>query len=314
MIELPNKDISMMKKIVDIHGVPLDLGANIRGANMGPSAIRIAGLHQALSNLGFESREKGDLFVQQREQISKSDAAKNFLLAISDACNKLADRTEQSLIDDALPISLGGDHAFAIGSISGVSSALKKRNETLGVIWIDAHADLNTPETSPSGNIHGMPLAAVLGYGYDELTNIKFDGQKVKPENVALIGIRSIDDKEREMCRKSGIKYFTMRDIDELGMSKVMEQAINCASSGTAGIHVSFDLDGIEQLYAPGVSTPVTGGLSYREAHLALELVADSKKLISLDLVELNPMTDIDHKTAQLSVELIQSALGKAII
>jgi arginase len=303
-----------MSKKVDIHGVPLDLGANIRGSNMGPSAIRIAGLHQAIQNLGFETREMGDLEVKHREQISEKDSEKKYLNVIAEACRDLAERTEKSIEDGALPISLGGDHAFAVGSISGVSSALKKENKSLGVIWIDAHADLNTPETSPSGNIHGMPLAALIGHGFEELTSIKYEGAKVKPENVALIGIRSIDDKEREMCRKSGIKYFSMREIDEKGMSKVMEEAIACATNGTEGIHVSFDLDGIEPLYAPGVSTPVTGGLSYREAHLALELIADSNKLLAMDLVELNPMTDVDHKTAQLSVELIQSALGKSII
>ena len=292
----------MTKKTVDIHGVPLDLGANIRGSNMGPAAIRIAGLHEEIRKLGFTTREQGDIPVTLREQISAKDAEKQFLGPITEACTELAKRTQKSVVDNAIPISLGGDHAFAVGSISGVSAAYKDKNESIGVIWVDAHADLNTPETSPSGNIHGMPLAALIGEGYPQLTEIGYKGQKVRPENVALIGIRSIDEKERDMCKKSGITYFSMRDIDEKGMVQVMKEAIECASKGTSGIHMSFDLDAIEPMYAPGVSTPVTGGLSYREAHLCLELV------------ELNPMTDVGHKTARLSVELIQSALGKSII
>lgn len=303
-----------MSKKVDIHGVPLDLGANIRGSNMGPAAIRIAGLHKAIRDLGYASTEKGDIQVTLREQIAEEDSKKKYLKAITKACIELADRTEKSCDEGSIPISLGGDHAFAAGSISGVSSSYKKKGQNIGVIWVDAHADLNTHETSPSGNIHGMPLAALLGYGYDELTGIKYEGAKVKPENVALIGIRSIDEKEREMCKKSGIRYFTMREIDEKGMVNVMKEAIDYASDGTAGIHVSFDLDAIEPIYAPGVSTPVTGGLSYREAHLSLEMIAEKGNLIGFDLVELNPMTDVDHKTANLSVELIQSALGKSII
>lgn len=304
----------MTKKIVDIHGVPLDLGANIRGSNMGPAAIRIVGLHEQIRKLGYTTREIGDIPVTLREQIPAKDAEKKYLGAITEACTELAKRTQKSVSEKAIPISLGGDHAFAVGSISGVSAAYKENNESIGVIWVDAHADLNTPSTSPSGNIHGMPLAALIGDGYDELTNISYKGRKVNPQNVALIGIRSIDEKEKEMCKKSGITYFSMRDIDEKGMVQVMKEAIACALKGTNGIHMSFDLDAIEPMYAPGVSTPVTGGLSYREAHLCLELVADSGKLIAMDLVELNPMTDIDHKTARLSVELIQSALGKSII
>lgn len=303
-----------MSQTVHIHGVPLDLGANIRGSNMGPAAIRIAGLHQAISSLNIEVVDKGDIPAPLREQIPEKDTAEKYLLQITEACAVLAERTRISFEKGALPLTLGGDHSFAMGSISGVSSALKKKNEKLGLIWVDAHADLNTPETSPSGNIHGMPLAALLGYGHSSLTNIEYEGAKVAPENAVLIGIRSIDGKEKEMCKKSGITYYSMRDIDERGLSEIMKEAVAKASAGTAGIHASFDLDAIEPLYAPGVSTPVTGGLSYREAHLCLEYIADSGKLLALDLVELNPMTDITHKTANLSVELIQSALGKSII
>lgn len=303
-----------MFKRVDVHGVPLDLGANIRGSNMGPAAIRIAGLHDALKALDYESLDKGDIHAPLRELISEKDQTQKYLTSIAEACTELADRCERSIEEGALPLTLGGDHSFAMGSISGVSSAYRKKNQKIGLIWVDAHADLNTPTSSPSGNIHGMPLAAMLGYGHDELTKIKYSGAKVRPENVALIGIRCIDGKEKEMCRQSGIRYFSMREIDEKGMSQVMKEAIACATKDTAGIHVSFDLDAIEPIHAPGVSTPVSGGLSYREAHLCLESIADTGKLIAVDLVELNPMTDVHHQTANLSVELILSALGKSII
>jgi len=304
----------MNSKIVDIIGVPLDLGANMRGSNMGPATIRIADLYRQIEILGFKPHDLGDISVPYREQISETDRMNNYLTVIESATTKLAHLTKASIKSGNIPLTLGGDHAIAVGSISGVSNALREQNEKLGLIWVDAHADLNTPESSPSGNIHGMPLALVLGKGYKQLTTILDQHPKVDAENVALIGIRAIDNEERKICKSIGIRYFTMREIDEKGMSNVMKEAIAVASNGTKGIHLSFDLDAIEPLYAPGVSTPVTGGLSYREAHLCLEMIADTRKLLSMDFVEVNPMEDIHHKTAKLTVDLILSALGKSII
>jgi len=299
---------------IEIIGVPLDLGANIRGANMGPAALRIANLHEKIEVLGYQVFDRGDVLVPVRETIAKEHADNKYLTVIADICEQVCEQTYEAMEKNRMPLTLGGDHSIALGSISGVSSYLKDKNKKLGLIWFDAHADINTPETSPSGNIHGMPLAAIIGKGHKELTSLARDGQAVAPKNIALIGIRSIDANERRLCKESGIRYFTMREIDERGMQAVMNEAIAVASDGTDGIHVSFDLDGIDPLYAPGVSTPVTGGLSYRESHLALEMIADTKKILSMDFVELNPMRDHGHKSSELIVELIQSALGKAII
>jgi len=298
--------------IVDIIGVPIDLGANMRGANVGPAAVRIAGLKKKIAVLGYEVRDTGDLAVPIREQLPPEAQAEKYLGAITDICSQLEKRNYDSLASGALPLNLGGDHCLAIGSIGGVSRFFAEKKEQIGVIWIDAHADLNTPSTSPSGNIHGMPLAALLGEGHADLVSI--GGKRVRPENVALIGIRTIDASEKDVLKKSGVNYYSMREIDEKGMFKVMTEAIAVATKGTAGIHLSCDLDGIDPLYAPGVSTPVTGGLSYREAHLALEMLADTGKLVSMDFVEVNPFTDKENHTAMLTVELAQSALGKAIV
>lgn len=306
--------ITKKKDTIEVIGVPMDLGANIRGSNMGPAAVRIAQLHKKIEVLGYKIKDEGDLKVPVRETIEKEFAEEKYLSHIVNICKQLAERTEQAINQDRIPLSIGGDHSLAIGSISGVAKSLHAKNEKLGLIWFDAHADLNTPQTSPSGNIHGMPLSVLLGEGHPQLCSIGYGGAKVRPENACLIGIRAIDYQERLVCKNIGVKYFTMRDIDMRGLPKVMEEAINHASKNTNGIHVSFDIDGIDPMYAPGVSTPVTGGLSYRESHLALEIIAETKKLISMDFVELNPMTDRDHKSAHLLVELIQSLLGKSII
>lgn len=301
-----------MKKTVSVIGVPSDLGANMRGANMGPAAIRIAGLHDKIKKLGFAIDDKGDLEVPVRETIGAP--SENFLNQITKTCESLSQIVKTSLGANQLPIVLGGDHSLAIGSISGVADHYKEKNESVGIIWIDAHADINTPSSSPSGNIHGMPLGCILGTGHPELVNLLGYSPKIDPKNVALIGIRDIDGEEKELCKKSGIRYYTMREIDERNMSTVMEEAIKLVSNGTSAIHLSLDLDGVDPLYAPGVSTPVTGGVSYRETHLALEMLADTNMLSSMDIVELNPSVDIGHKTAGLAVELITSALGKSIV
>lgn len=301
-------------KTVEVIGVPLDLGANIRGANMGPAAIRIANLHNKIKVLGYDVSDLGDLLIPIRETIQDIYHQEKFLTVIADVCEQLSDITYKAIDENKIPLCIGGDHSIAIGSIMGVSKRFKDDNKKLGVIWFDAHADINTPESSPSGNIHGMPVATLIGKGHKQLTKINDHLPAINPQNIVLVGIRSIDANERKLCKESGIRYFTMRDIDEQGMSKIMKKAIEYASTDTDGIHVSFDLDGIDPEFAPGVSTPVTGGLSYRESHLALEMISDTQKLTSIDLVELNPMADINHKTGHLAVELIQSLLGKAII
>ncbi len=299
---------------VRIIGVPIDLGANMRGSNMGPSAIRIANLHQKIRVLGFPVVDSGDLDVPVRDTLPDGAESRKYLNQIVQVCKDLDQMIYKSLEQGELPISIGGDHSLAIGSVTGASRYFHERHENMGLIWIDAHADLNTPQSSPSGNIHGMPLSVVIGSGRPELLNIAPTPIRVNPAHIALIGIRTLDGEEKELCRQSGIRYFTMREIDERGMHTVMTEALKVAGTGTAGIHLSFDVDGVDPLYAPGVSTPATGGISYREAHLALEMLADTKMLRSMDFVELNPMTDVSHKTAQLITELIQSALGKSIV
>lgn len=302
----------------DIIGTPLDLGANMRGANLGPAALRIAGLYDRLRIMGWDVRDKGDIFVPVRETISEAMKKNNHLLAIQEICKALGESVQDSLKASRIPLILGGDHSLAIGSIGGICRHYAPH--AVGLIWIDAHADLNTHRTSPSGNIHGMPLSVLLGDGHPDLLALTQrqgtpQGQgAIKPENVALVGIRTLDGEEKEICRRSGIRYFTMREIDERGMRSVMEDAIATASKGTIGIHVSFDLDAVDPLYAPGVSTPVSGGISDREAHLAMEMIADTQQLLSMDLVELNPIQDREQKTAILGIEFIQSALGKSIV
>jgi arginase len=304
----------MPSKTVRVIGVPLDLGANMRGANMAPSAVRIAELDDKIRVLGYDVFDVGDLPIPVRDTLAPEASREKYLPQIVDLCHRLEQEVHAALSLGEFPLTIGGDHSLAIGSISGASRFHRERGESMGLVWIDAHADLNTPASSPTGNIHGMPLSVLLGSGHRSLLQIGGEAVRVKPENVALIGIRTLDGEEKSLCRRSGIRYFTMREIDERGMHAIMKEALAVASQGTSGIHLSFDIDGVDPQYAPGVSTPVTGGLSYREAHLALEMLADSGLLRSMDFVELNPMTDISHKTAQLIVELAQSALGKSIV
>lgn len=303
-----------MNKTVEIIGVPLDLGANQRGANMGPTAMRIAGLHEKIKILGYDVHDEGDLFVPVRETIADSCVNQNYRTNIKHVCEELAKRTRKAMEARRTPIVLGGDHSLAIGSIAGVSEYLKANGQELGVIWFDAHADMNTPGSSNSGNIHGMPLATLLGRGHKDLIDVGFPGPKITPDHVVLIGIRDLDGEEQRICKNSGIRYYTMREIDERGMLQVMKEAISIVGATSSGIHVSFDLDGVDPLHAPGVSTPVDGGLTYRESHLALELIAESGKLLSMDFVELNPMNDKGHMSAKFFVDLVQSTLGKSII
>lgn len=279
---------------------------------MGPASLRIANLKMKVEQQGYGVIDLGDLHVPIRESLSAEIQQEKYLTPIKELCEDLAAKTEAILDRQHLPLVIGGDHSVAIGSVSGILRHFHKKNQHVGLVWIDAHADVNTPSTSPSGNIHGMPLAVLIGQGHPVLTAIST--AKLRPQNCVLIGIRNIDDEEKRILRESGIRYFTMRDIDEKGMFTVMRDAIAHASEGTAGIHVSFDIDGIDPRYAPGVSTPVSGGLTLREAHLAMEMLSETQKVVSIEFVELNPFMDVGAQSANVTVDLLLSALGKSIV
>jgi arginase len=298
-----------MNKNVTIIGVPLDLGADRRGVDMGPSAIRYAGVRARLERMGFHIEDKGDIPVKRPHTFIETDNHK-YLDEVVDANTKLADAVSSVMEEGRFPLVLGGDHSIAIGTIAGVAKHVKN----LGVIWFDAHGDLNTGETSPSGNIHGMPLAASLGFGHERLVNIGGFAPKLKPENVVIIGARDLDPGERELIKRIGIKVFTMHEIDKLGMARVMEEAIAHVSKNTDGVHLSLDLDGLDPHDAPGVGTPVIGGISYREGHLALEMLADADILISAEFVEVNPILDRENVTARVAVALMSSAFGDKLL
>jgi len=290
------------------------LGAGRRGVDMGASAVRLAGLGSRLTAMGFTVEDLGNISVEQPESTPSGPAAAKYLGQISSACSALAEIVSEAIENERFPLILGGDHSVAIGTIAGVSHAYRKQGERIGVVWIDAHADMNTPESSPSGNVHGMPLACCIGEGPRELTHIFGYAPKIDPKNVVLVGIRDVDLMEAKRVRESGVTAFTMRDIDERGFGEVMEHALNIAGEGTAGVHVSLDMDAVDPDEAPGVGTPVRGGMTYREAHLAMEIVCDSGRMISMELVEVNPVLDSANRTAALGVELVTSAMGKRIL
>jgi len=295
---------------IAIIGVPLDLGAGRRGVDMGPSAMRYAGLRERIAALGYRVRDLGNLAVPLAEQIEPpaADEPLRYLQPIVGVVRDLAQQVRDVISSNTLPIILGGDHSLSIGSVAGAA-----HNRRIGVIWLDAHGDYNTPETTPSGNIHGMGLAVLTGRGHPTLTGLIGRIPVLRPGDAALVGVRNLDDGERELLRTSGVHVFTMHDIDRRGMAAVMEEAILHVSASTSGFHLSFDLDVLDPHEAPGVGTPVLGGITYREAHLAMELVAASGRLISLDLVEVNPILDTRNMTALLAVEFALSALGKTI-
>ncbi|HET7295368.1 MAG TPA: arginase [Vicinamibacteria bacterium] len=299
---------------VTLIGVPLDLGAGRRGVDMGPSAFRVADIDEKLRGLGYDVRDAGDLDVQIRETRSPGDPRLKYLKEIRETCEALRDAVLAVLKAGRMPVVLGGDHSVAMGTIAGLSRHYGERKQKIGLIWFDAHADSNTAETSPTGNIHGMPLAVALGLGAPELVGLGGGGPMVDGARAAAVGLRDVDQPERANVRATGLGAFTMRDIDERGMRAVMEEAIARASAGTAGIHVSFDLDAMDPDYAPGVGTPCPGGLSFREAHLAMEMLADTGKVLSAELVEANPILDHRNGTANLGVELLCSLLGKKIL
>ena len=304
----------MNSKKITIIGVLMDLGADRRGVDMGPSAVRVAGLNQRLTVLGYDVTDGGNINVRNPEMLVEDSRHAKYLPEITEACQALAAKVTAVLQHGAIPIILGGDHSIAIGSVSGLSAFYRKQEKRVGVIWFDAHGDMNTPETSPSGNIHGMPFAAILGSGAKELTQISGFTPKVYPEDCVLIGARDVDPTEASIMRNSGVRIMTMREVDERGMSACVDEAIAIASRNTAGFHVTMDMDFVDPDFAPGVGTPVPGGPTYRESHLAMEKVADSGLMLSFELTEINPVLDNANKTAELGVQLILSAFGKKIM
>ena len=300
----------------DVHiiGVSLDLGGNRRGVDMGPSAFRIAGLGERLASLGMTVIDHGDLVAPIPEVQAAGDPNKKYVREIAEICERLYETALAVLEKGAMPIVLGGDHSLAAGSVAATAANARRAGGRIGAIWVDAHGDMNTPSSTGSGNVHGMPLAALLGQEPVELARIGGFSPKLHPENVVLIGIRNLDEREKLIVRDSGVRVFTMKDIDRVGIATIVEQALTFAGSGTSGVHVSFDLDVCDPGIAPGVGTPVKGGLDYREAHMLMEIVADSGLLRALDLVEVNPILDDRNMTAVLGVELAASALGQKIL
>lgn len=294
---------------INLIGVPIDLGANRRGVDMGPSALRYAGLQQALVDLGHTVDDLGDLFVPGPEHCVVGDPRARYLNEIVAVCRELARRVEQVAADGRFPVVLGGDHSLSVGTVSGV----RRVRPNTGVIWFDAHGDFNTPQTTPSGNVHGMALAAVHGLGARGLVDC-LGGRSVRPEQTALIGVRELDDGERTLLLQTGLNVFTMQEVDRLGLSAVMERAIFRLRPHVDGIHLSLDMDVFEPDLAPGVGTPKPGGLTYREGHLAMEMLAELGLLVSIDLVEVNPILDKANRTAKLAVDMVRSALGARVL
>ncbi len=312
---LPSGTQALPTRRIRVLGVPLDMGASRRGVDMGPSAMRVAGLEARLEALGHQVTDGGNLRVEIAETQAFGSQNARYLNQIAETCTRTAEAVVNTLEEGMTPLVLGGDHSLAVGSISGVSEFYRRQGQKIGVLWIDAHSDINTPDTSPSGNVHGMPLASLLGLGPEALTSIFGYTPKIIPDNTVLIGVRDIDAAERANIRRAGLtEVYTMRDIDERGMRAVMEEALRAAGRGTAGSHVSLDMDWIDPEDAPGVGTPVRGGATYREAHLAMEIVADHGRMVSFELVEVNPVIDEHNRTADLAVELACSAFGKKIL
>ena len=302
-----------MQKI-SIVGVPMDLGVDRRGVDMGPSALRYADLNERLQALGHDVHDMGDLDVIIPETRHFGDPKAKYLKEIADACTQLANLVLQIRLEGRTPLVLGGDHSIAVGTVSGVSECFRRSGQKIGLLWFDAHADFNTPDISPSGNVHGMPMAAIMGYGPVELTHIFGFSPKILPEHAVQIGIREVDPQERELVKKSGIRVFTMKEIDRRGIGAVMDEAVSIVSRNTDGFAVTLDADFLDPYESPGVATPVRGGADYREAHLAMEIIADTKKMVSFEITEINPILDVHNKTAHFGMELILSAFGKQIL
>jgi arginase len=302
------------RRNIRIIGVPLDLGAGRRGVDMGPSAIRIAGLERRLEQLGHKVEDYGDMDVMIAETQKVGSGKLRYKKPILQANRELMKLVDLALTDGRMPLVLGGDHSIAIGSVAGTSNFHARQGESLGLIWFDAHGDSNTPQTTPSGNIHGMSLAVALGFGDRDLVRLGGRAPKIHARNCVLIGIRDLDAGERDFLKKAGVTVYTMRDLDERGMRDVLDEGIRTASDGTAGIHLSFDLDVVDPEDAPGTGTPVWGGISYREAHLAMEMIHDRANIVAIDLVEVNPVLDSQNLTGTFAAEVAQSVLGKTIL
>lgn len=296
---------------IDVIGVPLDYGAGRRGVDMGPSAIRYAGLREGLQALSHQVCDLGNLSVPLTETCDPGDPQLKYLAPIVEVGQRLASSVEASIAQGHVPLVLGGDHSLSLASVAGAA-----RGRRLGLIWFDAHGDFNTAETTPSGNVHGMPLAVLLGYGDKRLRTlggVQHDGSKFEPQNVVIVGARDLDGRERLLLADSGVHVFGMDTIDRWGFCETMERAIQLTTNGTEGLWLSLDIDGVDPMWAPGVGTPVSGGLTYREAHLAVELIAETRQLVGMDVVEVNPILDLENKTGRLAVELTLSAFGKRI-
>jgi arginase len=305
---------SIPKENVSIIGFPMDLGADRRGVDMGPSALRIAGLQTKLEALGYKVEDNGDIKIEIMERQKINNPKLKYIDEIIKTSKLLAEKIEKVLENEDFPLCIGGDHSMALGTISGIASYCKKRKLRLGVIWIDAHSDMNTDETSPSGNIHGMPLASLLGLGCNELINLLGFSPKLLPENCALIGIRSIDEAEKLNIKKLKVPIYTMNDIDKLGIHRIIAKVLKQFRENVDHIHISFDVDSVDPLVAPGVGTPIPGGLSYREAHLLMETIAECGCMSSLEIAEVNPILDNNNQSATFTAELIASSMGQRII
>ena len=303
-----------MPSAVHLIGVPLDLGGSRRGVDMGPSAFRIAGLGEKIAALGRAVVDRGDLASPIPETRKHGDPNKKFIKEIAKVCDRLYQSARASIEEGAMPLVLGGDHSLAAGSVAASAAHARGAGKAVGLLWIDAHGDMNTPVSTPSGNVHGMPLAALLGPDPAELSSIGGFTPTVLPQHTALVGVRNLDEREKELVRHSGVHVFTMKDIDRLGVAAVAADALRVVTHDTSGFHVSFDLDVCDPSIAPGVGTPVKGGLNYREAHLLMEMIAESGLLVAMDLVEVNPTLDIRNITAELGAELALSALGMKIL
>jgi len=306
--------MTSQRRDIEIIGAPIDLGQGRRGVDMGPSAIRIADLEPNLEDLGHTVLDFGDIDVRIPETLEIESPRLRYKSAILAACDTLRLEVERSLAAGRMPLILGGDHSIAIGTIAGVSNHYRERGHSIGTIWFDAHGDANTAETTPSGNIHGMALAISMGFGDPDLVGLGGRGAKIDPRRTALIGVRELDPGERDILKSSGATVFTIRELDERGMRDVVNEAIAIAAEGTAGIHVSFDLDVVDPEDAPGVGTALWGGITYREAHLAMEILSERANVVSMDLVEVNPVLDTRNMTGVLAVELAASLLGKRIL
>jgi arginase len=300
--------------IIHVLGVPMDLGSGRRGVDMGPSAIRIAGLEERLRELGHTVVDEGDIAIKNMEELKVGDVHARYLSEIARAAALACRKVDRIMTRGHFPLVLGGDHSIAAGTVSGIAAFCRRRGKRLGLLWVDAHGDINTPDSSPSGNIHGMPVAALLGFGPEKLTTIGGKFQKLDPANIALVGIRSLDEGEKRRLKETGVQVHTMSDVDRHGIHRIMKKALARVTDGTDYVHVSFDLDAVDPTVAPGVGTPVKGGLDYREAHLIMELLYDSGVMTSLEMVEVNPILDQGNASAAFAVELVQSAFGKKIL